>query len=202
MNIQIAKFLTLLLFTSVCANAQEKRQSTPSNIGKTSLIYYDGKNQLTIFRLEGLVAELNGGSGKNSSLKKLDSSAIAVNGMGNVQIFRVKDQNLIHGGKVSSKAKQTGNFSAVYSRSGDENQWILPVGLIVSYKLSTNDTQISELESKYSLKKGSKLPISNLKYYSYETEPGQDSLDLAALIRLESIVDSTSVDFIEEKTTR
>ncbi len=90
----------------------------------------------------------------------------------------------------------------MYSRSGDESSFILPVGIIVSYKITTSDSQISELETKYSLKKGKKLPLANLKFYSYEAEAGKACIDLATTIRQESIVESTSVDFIEERSVR
>ena len=54
----------------------------------------------------------------------------------------------------------------------------------------------------YSLQKGKKLPLANLKFYSYEIESGQSSFDIATNVRLESIVDSTSIDFVEERSVR
>lgn len=202
MNIKIIKFLTIFLFLNVCANAQEKKQTNPISISKTPVTYYDGKNQLTIYMLEGYLAEIGINSEKNSKVKSLDSSASPVRNIGFAQIFKVSDPNLVSGGKVATKSQSAGNFSAVYSRSGDESSFILPVGIIVSYKITTSDSQISELETKYSLKKGKKLPLANLKFYSYEAEAGKACIDLATTIRQESIVESTSVDFIEERSVR
>ena len=202
MKIKLIKFIAIFLFTSVCTIAQEKKQSNPVTISKTPVTYYDGKQQLTIYRLEGYLAEIGVSSEKNAKVKSLESSAMSVRNIGYAQIFKVSDPNLVSGGKVSTKSQNIGNFSAVYSRSGDESSFILPVGFIVSYKSTTSDSQISELEVKYSLKKGKKLPLANVKFYSYEAKAGQTSMDLAANVRLESIVESTAVDFIEERSVR
>jgi hypothetical protein len=202
MNIKVIKFLTIFLFASVCTNAQEKKQINTGAISKTPVTYYDGKKQLTIYMLDGYLAEIGINSEKNSKVKSLDSSASPVRNIGFAQIFRVSDPNLVSGGKVAAKSQSAGNFSAVYSRSGDESSFILPVGIIVSYKITASDSQISELETKYSLKKGKKLPLANLKFYSYEAEAGKACIDLATTIRQESIVESTSVDFIEERSVR
>ncbi len=81
MNIKIIKFLTIFLFLNVCANAQEKKQTNPISISKIPVTYYDGKNQLTIYMLEGYLAEIGINSEKNSKVKSLDSSASPVRNM-------------------------------------------------------------------------------------------------------------------------
>lgn len=202
MRITWIKLIAVFLFVSVCTNAQEKKPTNSPNITKKQVTYYDGKNELSIYLLEGYVAELGVNSEKQSRVKSIDSSASSVRNIGYAQIFRVNDSTQFTSGKGLTKSQATGKYSSVYSRTGDESSFILPVGIIVSYKQSTTDLQISELEKKYSLQKGKKLPLANLKFYSYEIESGQSSFDIATNVRLESIVDSTSIDFVEERSVR
>jgi hypothetical protein len=202
MRITLIKLIAIFLFTSVCTNAQEKKPTNSPNITKKQVTYYDGKNELTIYLLEGYVAELGVESEKKSKVKSIDSSASSVRNIGYAQIFRVNDSAQYTSGKGLTKSLASGKYSAVYSRTGDEGSFVLPVGLIVSYKANTTELQISDLEKKYSLQKGKKLPLANLKFYSYEMESGQSALDIAANVRLESVVDSTSIDFVEERSVR
>ena len=114
MNTRILKFLTLFLFVSVCTNAQEKKQTSPVVISKTPVTYYDGKNQLTIYMLEGYLAEIGISSEKNSKVKSLDSAASPVRNIGFAQIFRISDPNLVSGGKLSTKSQNAGFFCRLF----------------------------------------------------------------------------------------
>ena len=201
MNNQLLKLIVVFLFVTVCANAQEKKIPAAKSSKAKLVTVYDGKVPLNIFLMDGYLAEIGIASEKNSKVKSLDSSAKAVHNLGFAQVFRVADPNLINGGKISAKASNAGKFSAVYSRTGDESSFIIPTGFIVTYKTGVNEKQIAETEIKYALKKGNKL-IENMNLYSYEVEAGQPCLELASTIRSESIVETTSVDFIEERATR
>jgi hypothetical protein len=202
MKIKFIKIAFVFLFVTVCTNAQDKKPlaSTSSTVKLVSL--YDGKTAMNIFLMEGYIAELGISSEKNSRIKSVDTSATPVRNLGFAQVFKVNDQSLLNGGKVSAKASKSGKFSAVYSRSGDDSNLVIPIGFIVTYKSSIADSEIAAIELKYSVSKGKKLPIENLKMYSYEAESGQTCLDLANSLRSESIVESTSVDFIEERVRK
>jgi hypothetical protein len=202
MKIKFIKIAFIFLFVTVCTNAQDKKPVASTSSIPKLVSLYDGKIALSIYLMEGYIAELGISSEKNSKLKSLDSSASSVGNLGFAQVFKVSDQSLLNGGKISAKTSKSGKFSAVYSRSGDESSFIIPVGFIVKYKSSVTESEINAIELKYSLSKGKKLPIESQKMYSYETEAGQTCLDFANSFRSESIVESTSVDFIEERVRR
>lgn len=192
------KISILFFLVSLCAVANDKKPVSGNSIPKKELSYMDGKETRKLFLLEGYIAEHGAKSETSAKLKSVDSGAKAISNLGFVQVFKVSDSSLLDNGKVSAKLNSKDKYSAVYSFSGTESELVIPVGVIVLFKKNISASDISAFEKKYSLV-GVELGSINGKLISYQTEKGQASLDLQNQIKFEQIIESNSIDFIQER---
>ncbi len=201
MKNQFLKLILVFLFTTVCINAQDKKQITGNNISKKEISFIEGKETRKLFLLEGYIAEHGAKSESSAKLKSIDRAAKAITNLGFVQVFKISDQSLLNNGKVSTKLNSSENYSAVYSFSGTEDDIVIPVGVVVQFKKNVTENEIISFEKKYSISRV-ELGSINGKLVSYQTEKGQASIDLQNQIKNESIIEGTSLDFIMERSRK
>lgn len=197
----LVKISIIFFLVSLCTFSEDKKQVGGNSISKKEISYMDGKEVKKLFLLEGYIAEHGAKSESSAKLKSVDTGAKAITNLGFVQVFKVSDASLLDNGKVSTKLNSKEKYSAVYSFSGTENDMVIPVGVIVQFKKNVSASDISSFEKKYSLV-GVELGSINGKLVSYQTEKGGASLDLQNQIKNESIIEGTSIDFIQERAMK
>jgi hypothetical protein len=190
--------IVILVLTIACTSLRSQDKSIPKiDTSSGYVIWYDGQEKRTAHILSGLVAEF---TSSNSLIKSFDKSATTIVSGSNLKIHRITDSSIkssLGKGVLPIGMERTGQFSHVFSESGQEVGMMVPANLILVFDKTYTESLVKNFLNDFSLKQLGTLKLVSGNHYIIESTPGLSTLELANYLRLQPGVISASPDWMK-----
>lgn len=197
--------LTVLAFGITAASAMELKKPKSRSAPPPSYVWYDGKEEKTVWLDQELAVEFDPSPSGESAFKKADVKAKELtNRRGAVRLWKLGGGTDTREVMAQLKAVHpTGRYSPVLrdSPSGAGRKWALPGDVIVYLNPSWDNAAVKAWANSRGLEIVQKLNIGP-NVYVIKTGPGLESLETANKLYRSGEVISASPNWWQEAVTR